>query len=370
MRFKIGVLGATGYIGTPYRREIRESGEADLVALCARRQDRLAAAAAEDGAVLKTDNWREVVKNPDVDLVLILTPDAMHFEQVKMCVKHGKHVFCEKPIGMHADQAFEMHRDIQEAGLASYVPYWTRYAPIFVRAKELVDEGRLGDIKHVVYRWHNPRPMSMPHTWRDDIELSAAGSLADVGSHAYDALRFILNDEARQVVARTDVLMPPKPDLGSVDLSEAIEWGQKNSSSAASSEKKGTAPDFAQVLIEFQSGISGTMLLSHASYLRKGLAPELELHGTDGSLAVDRVRGQLWFADSPDPAELLEEVSDTQFNRFASFVFPSFREQLQGEPTSHPNIYDGWRTQIFTDAAVASAARKTWVELREFEKEL
>lgn len=370
MRFKIGVLGATGYIGTPYRKEIRESGEADLIALCARRQDRLAAAAGEDGAVLHTDDWRQVVEHPSVELVLILTPDAMHYDQAKLCIECKKHVFCEKPIGMNSAQAFEMLRDMRQAGLASFVPYWTRYAPIFVRAKQLVDEGRLGSIKHVVYRWHNPRPMAMPHTWRDDTELSAAGSLADVGSHAYDMLRFILNEDAKTVVARTDVLMPPKPNLGAIDLSEAIGWGESHREASASSQKKGTAPDFAQVLLEFSNGVSGTILLSHASYLRKGLAPELELHGTDGSLAIDRVRGQLWFADSPEPAQLLEEVPDRTFNRFASFVFPALREQIQDNETSHPVLYDGWRTQIFTDAAVASATRRTWVELQEFEKEL
>ena len=63
----VGVLGATGYIGRPYRAEIREVADARIVALCARRHDLLAAAGVEDGAELITDNWREVVEHPHVD---------------------------------------------------------------------------------------------------------------------------------------------------------------------------------------------------------------------------------------------------------------------------------------------------------------
>ena len=73
MTFGIGVIGATGFIGTPSRAEIREcTDEARIVALCARRQDRLQAAADEDGCDFITDDWRQVVDHPEVDLVLVI----------------------------------------------------------------------------------------------------------------------------------------------------------------------------------------------------------------------------------------------------------------------------------------------------------
>src|SRR4051794_10580428 len=103
MKFGVGVLGATGYIATPYRAEIRQAaGEARLVALCARRRDLLEAAAREDGAALLTDDWRQVVAHPDVNLVVVATPDALHHEAVLACAAAGKHVVCEKPTGMNA----------------------------------------------------------------------------------------------------------------------------------------------------------------------------------------------------------------------------------------------------------------------------
>ena len=105
---RVGVLGATGYIGAPYRAEMRACEGVRMVALCARRQDLLAAAAAEDGAELATPDWRAVVEHPDVNYVVVGTPDAPHHEAVLAAAAAGKHLFCEKPVGLNAAEAREM----------------------------------------------------------------------------------------------------------------------------------------------------------------------------------------------------------------------------------------------------------------------
>jgi predicted dehydrogenase len=370
MSFGIAVLGATGYIGTRYRAEIRAAGQGGpIVSLCARRQDRLAAAAQTDGATHFTQDWQESVLHPDVDLVLVLTPDALHYEPVMMCAEHNKHVFCEKPVGKDVGQAYQMWRAVEDQGLLNFVPFWTRYVPIMRRARDLIRQGKLGTLRAVVYRWHNPRPLDMPFTWRDDANQSSAGSVADVGSHAYDTLRFLLDMDAQRVLAHTRVMMPPKPDLGQLDLSEAITWGEQNAAWEVKSTRTAGVPDYAQLTVEFSNGAAGCILLSHAGYIRKGFAPEVEVHGTTGSLAVDRMANQLWFADSPEPARLLEAIEDDGYcNRFERHVFPALTDE-QTHP-DHPRMRDGWRVQIFTDAVVASAERKSWVELAEFDAEL
>ncbi|MDP6447200.1 MAG: Gfo/Idh/MocA family oxidoreductase [Pirellulaceae bacterium] len=365
MRFRVGVLGATGFIGTPYRSEIRESpDDATIVALCARRRDLLEAAGREDGAQLVTDDWRSVVQHPDVNLVVVATPDALHHEAVLECARQGKHIFCEKPVGMNATESGEMWDACRKAELAHYVPFWTRYVPTFVRAREVVRGGELGEIKAVIYRWQNPRPEAMPFTWRDDAKLSAAGSIADVGSHAYDAMRWILGDEATRVLAHADVITPPKPDLGAINLDEALEWGRAHATSDSPSLRKGTAYDYADIAFEFAGGAVGSLVLSHASCIRKGLAPELEIHGDRASLAIHRISSVLTIARGGDPPEEFERVEDNGLgNRFAQHVFPALREQLAGKPTEHPNLHDGWRVQEFTDAVVRSVQQGAWIEL-------
>lgn len=362
MKFGVGVLGATGYIGTPYRTEIRQSPEdATIVALCARRRDLLEAAAKTDGAAFITDDWRQVVGHPDVNLVVVATPDALHHQAVMACAAAGKHVVCEKPLGMNAGEAWAMWKAIRDASLGHFVPFWTRYVPVFERARQIVGDGTLGEVKAVVYRWHNPRPADMPFTWRDDAELSAAGSIADVGSHAYDTMCWLLGQEAVRVSAHANVLTPAKRDLGPLNLDEAL---KADPTQAAAARRRGTAFDYAAVLMEFENGAAGTLVLSHAPYLRKGLAPEAEIHGTQASLAIDRVGGRLLLARPGQEAVVLETVPDPGFgNRFARHVFPALRARIHGQRVEHPGLEEGWRVQKFTAAAAQSARDGVWVDL-------
>lgn len=366
MSFGIGVIGATGFIGTPYREEIRQCGEDErIVALCARRRDLLEAAGREDGAELLTDDWRQVVDHPDVNLVIVATPDILHHEEAMACAKAGKHLFCEKPVGLNVREAAEIWSAYNGSGLAHFVPFWTRYLDSFAQARDIVRSDALGDIRSIVYRWHNPRPPSMPFTWRDDADVSSSGSIADVGSHAYDTLRWITGLEATRVLTHADVISPAKPHLGEVNLGEAIAWGEAHPAEDAPETRRGTAYDYASISFEVENGAVGTLILSHAPFFRKWLAPELELHGTEASLAVDRLSGELSIARGLDEAEVIHTLPHPGWgNRFADHVFPAMRAAIAGDPSDHPDLQDGYRVQLFTDAAALSAREGRWVSLK------
>ena len=370
--FNIGILGATGFIGTPYREEIRACPQkARIVALSARRPERLQAAQELDGAALATDDWRQVVEHDDVNLVLVCTPDALHIEPALACAARGVDLFCEKPVGKNSAEAAAILSACRQANVRHYVPFWTRYVEVFRRGRELLNEGILGDVRVVTYRWYNPRPPDMPFTWRDDASLSAAGSIADVGSHAYDALRWLLGINASKVLTHATVLTPPKPDLGAIDLQEAIEWGESHSRTEASRTRRATVHDYATIAVEFQGGAVGVVQVSHASVLRKAIAPEIELHGTKASMGLDRVTGEITLAPPGGTPEVLERIPDAGFgNRFEKFVFPALEARDNGntsDPSDHPDLHDGWLAQLFTDAAALSAERGAWVEIEELE---
>ncbi len=368
---KIGVLGATGYIGTPYRKEMRGCENAKIVGLCARRPHLLEAAGREDGAQLLTDDWREIVAHPNIDVVVVATPDALHHEAVLACAEAGKHVLCEKPVGVNAREAWEMLGAYRaRPQLAHFVPFWVRYADAIKRARQLVNEGTLGEIRGVVYRWHNPRPAAMPYTWRDDPGLSAAGSIADVGSHAYDTVRWILGDEVERVLAHAATISP-RTDRGEINLEEALDCGNDGDAQPAPNKQGGTV-DYASIAWEFTKGAVGALILSHAPYFRKGIAPELELHGTDASLGVDRVSGHLTLVQPGGTPEVIDTLPDLPLaNRFKDYVFPAMQDVIDSKPRNgmHPTLEDGWRVQLFTDAAAASARAGHWVSLTEIEKQ-
>ena len=301
-----------------------------------------------------------------MNLVLVATPDAFHHEAVLASAAAGKHVICEKPLGMNVAEAEAMCNVYRDSGLASFVPFWTRYLPYFARAREIVQAGDLGTIKSVIYRWFNPRPEAIPFTWRDDASVSSAGSIADLGSHVYDTLRWILDQEAVGVLAHATVLTEAKPDLGEVNLTEALEWGSGHELKNASTTRTASANDYASISFTLDSGAACTLVLSHATYIRKGLAPELELHGTEGSLAVDRITGSLTLARPESAPELLVTLPvDKPPNNFKDYAFPALRSQLESGAVDHPNLADGVKAQRFTDASALSAQRGNWVQLAE-----
>jgi len=255
---------------------------------------------------------------------------------VMACADAGKHLLCEKPVGVNAAEAYEMWAAYRDAGLAHYVPFWTRYCEPLVRTREVLESGLLGDIRGVVYRWHNPRPDDMPLTWRDDAGLSAAGSIADVGSHAYDTLRWLLGREATRVQAHADTITPARADLGAINLTEALALGQAGGQAGAP-RRKGTTFDYASVAWEFDDGAVATLVLSHTPFFRKGIAPELELHGTKASLGLDRVSGNLTLAKPGEPVEIITGGDHRQ--RAGQRFWQSFREICFPKPA--PGIRRG-----------------------------
>ena len=258
----------------------------------------------------------------------------------------------------------------RDSGLGHFVPFWTRYLPVFARTKEIVDSGMLGEVRGVVCRWQNPRPEAMPFTWRDDASVSSSGSIGDLGSHAYDTVRWLMGLEAVRVITHAGVITPPKPDIGDPNLEEALSWGNSHASGDSERLRAGTAFDYGSISIEFAGGAVGYIMPSHTPYMRKGLAPDLEIHGTQASLGVERWTGRLVLARPEGDPEVLETVPDGgPVNQFAEFAFPGVRQRAEGSGTDHPGLDDGWKAQLLTDAAALSAERGTWVDLAELDPE-
>ena len=129
-----------------------------------------------------------------------------------------------------------------------------------------------------------------------------------------------------------------------------------------------SACDYASIAVEMNDGAMGTIVLSHAPYLRKGVAPELELHGEDASLSIDRISGAVRIFRTDTEPEMLATLPDEGLgNRFKQYAFPGLRDRIAGRPSLHPDLEDGYQAQLFTDSAAQSAERGAWVDLAEVE---
>lgn len=354
----VGVIGATGNIGRKYRAELRETPEqARIVALCARRRERLQRARDEDDAELITTDWRALVEHPEVDVVLIATPDDQHLAPALACAAAGKHVICEKPVARTAAEAVAIWAAFRDSGLGHFVPFWSRYEPPLVRARELIADGAVGRVRWFTYRRHMPRTAGSAFTWRDDAAVSAAGAVADLGVHMIDGLRWMLGAEPQRVLAHGQVLESVKPYAGELDMQEA------DARTAADQARRPTAWDHGTVLVELSGGIAGVLMTSESARVRGGLSPELEIHGETASLSADSTTGRIELLDGGGPPHVETVATDAGVNRFGSYVLPALRERASapaGADSDHPGLEDGVHAACYVDACLTSARRGAW----------
>src|SRR5271163_3167135 len=171
------------------------------------RRDR--ATALEDCATYKIPHCfptREALcSSPEVDVVFITSPDAMHRDDALLAVAHGKAVLCEKPVAMNVGEAAEMDLAAKAAGLLYGVAQNFRYNRSLEWMREQIAAGRIGrpQLAHAQYSY--PAAQA-PRKWITDPTLARGGPIADVGVHCIDALRFVLGEDVSSVstLARQD----------------------------------------------------------------------------------------------------------------------------------------------------------------------
>ncbi|MEO1103696.1 MAG: Gfo/Idh/MocA family oxidoreductase, partial [Pseudomonadota bacterium] len=129
-----------------------------LAAVCGRDEAKAKAHADNWGATSVETDYRALVARDDIDLIDIASPNDTHLDIAIAAAKAGKMVMCEKPLGRTAEESAEMVKAVEDAGVANMVWYNYRRVPAVMLAKQLIDEGKLGQIFHY-------RPEEDPPTW-------------------------------------------------------------------------------------------------------------------------------------------------------------------------------------------------------------
>lgn len=148
---------------------------------------------------------QELCASGDIDVVFVASPDALHLEHTRLAFRHGKPVLCEKPLAMNIRQAEEMLADATAAKLAFGVAQNFRYNRSLESMREKIRAGLIGTPVFGIAQFCFESEKS-PRKWIHDASLACGGPIGDVGVHAIDALRFILDEEVTAVttLARKD----------------------------------------------------------------------------------------------------------------------------------------------------------------------
>lgn len=137
------------------------------------------------------DRAEDLIGDPEVDAVYVVTPPSSHKEYALAAARAGKPVYVEKPMAMNVKECEEMLAACQAAGVPLYVAYYRRALPRFLKVKEWMEQGLIGDVR-LVRTVHMSKPIQDEGIWRVDPAISGGGLFLDVGSHTLDLLDHLL----------------------------------------------------------------------------------------------------------------------------------------------------------------------------------
>lgn len=280
-----------------------------LKVLCGRTRAGLDAAAARFGWEETATDWRAVVERDDIDVVDICTPGDSHAEIAIAAARAGKAVLCEKPLANSVRDAERMLAAVRKARVTHMLCHNYRRIPAVVLAKRLIDEGKLGTIRHfrgVYLQEWLVDPMA-PRVWRLDRKRSGSGALGDLGSHVVDLARYLVGEIADVSGAMaTFVKRRPLPE-------------NRRRMAAV------TVDDAAVAAVRFANGALGTI---EATRMAPGRLNHnrFEINGSLGSLAFD-----------------LERLNELQVHiESPRSATRGFRTVIATDPAQHPYVKAWW----------------------------
>ena len=270
-----------------------------LAVVCGRDEYAATAFATKFGAERVETDWRAVVASADIDVIDICVPGNIHAEIALAALAAGKHVLCEKRLANTIIEAGEMTLAAEAAadlGSKSMVGFNYRRTPALAYARRLVQEGQLGDIRHIRANYLQDWIVDedFPLVWRLDKTKAGSGALGDLGSHIIDIAQFVSGHTITGVSALMETFVKSRPLAASMH----------GLSATASAERGAVTVDDATVfLARTDQGAIGTFEATRFATGRKN-AMRLEINGSRGSLTFDfESLNELWFYDNDIAAE-------------------------------------------------------------------
>ncbi len=208
---RIGILGA-GNIAGKMATTLQPLYGAECYAIASRDIDRAGAFADKYGFEKAYGSYADMLSDPNVELVYIATPHSHHYEHIKMCIEHGKHVLCEKAFCANAEQAKEVMLMAEERGLLLAEAMWTRYMPMREIINKVLKSGIIGNATSLSANLGYPL-IGKSRMVRPEL---AGGALLDLGVYVLNFASMIFGDDIDSIAANC-----VKLDTG-VDAQETI----------------------------------------------------------------------------------------------------------------------------------------------------
>ena len=367
-------LVGTGFIAAVHVDALRRLG-VEVLGVVGSSPDR----AAEAGLGNVYGSLGELLEDDRIDVLHLTTPNHLHYPQVKQALAAGKHVVCEKPLALTAAESRELVELADAAGVVHCTNFMARFYPLVQQARSFLHEGSLGEIWNVhgsyLQDW-----LLRPTDWNWRLEPERGGELraiGDIGSHWLDLVQFVTGSRIAEVFADLQTVIPiRRRPVGPVQTFAQTEGEGEDVAIATE--------DLAHVLLRFEGGARGAVVISQVSAGRKNML-SFELDGADAALAWNSERAEeLWLGRRDRPNELLlrdpslmkpaARETTTLPGGHAEGFAETFRELYRrvyravesgGPPPEpdYPTFADGHWENVLGEAIALSSRERRWIEV-------
>jgi predicted dehydrogenase len=320
----IGVVGF-GWMGQAHSRAYRNIPvyfaetelEPELVAVADTAPDRVDLAVRNFGFEHGTNDWRELMERDDIDVIDVTAPTGMHEELAVAAAAAGKHVTCEKPVGIEPRATAAIEKAARDAGVVTGCGYNYRWAPMVQYTKQLIEEGRLGELTHYRGRFFTMygRDRLGLLSWRFKQEEAGFGALADIMSHAIDMAQFLCGP-IKRVVSVKEIFVKERP-LPTPGAGTHYERGKPGDPTG-----EVTNEDYVGALVEFENGVRGT-LEADRSIFGPQSQMAYELNGSRGAAYWDHEKLNqlsLYLPEEQPTDGFVEVLSGDAYKHHGNFV--------------------------------------------------
>lgn len=278
-RVRIGLIGS-GFVSTIHAEALARVPRAEVVAVASSNPGHAKAFAEKHGIPRHFADYRDVVALPDVDAIVLGIPNDLHCEVTVAAAQAGKHVICEKPLCTTLEEADWMIAACKHAGVLLLYAEELLFAPKYVRAKQLVDDGALGK----VYLIKQSEKHNGPHSpWFWDVSRSGGGAMMDMGCHGVEYARWVLGrPKAVSVYAHMGTYV----------------WKERT-----------RGEDNSVLIVEFEGGATALIEDSWAKF--GGMEDITEIYGSEGAAYADLLRGNSILTYSQSGYGYAVEKADT-----------------------------------------------------------
>jgi len=315
-----------------------------------------------------TDDMDDIWRREDIDVVSVCLPNYQHAGAVMQAAKRGLHIYCEKPLAANDQEAEEILRAVQGKDIRHQIVFHNRFFACVMRARQIIDEGRLGRIHSFNASYQHPSNVDpeKPYNWKFDKQYACGGALFDMGAHVLDMLYYLMG-EYRGLYAHMQIAHPVRRDENSREHRVEVE-------------------DAAYIIAEMKNGARGTI---HVSKIATGTNDEflVEIFGEKGALKFNLMDPNwVWFYDHTAPDAGLggckgfTKIESVQRYMPPGGTFPSpklsggwLRAHVhslyhfltcvhEGRPCA-PDLQDGAYIQHVMQAAYASDRSGSWIPI-------